>query len=221
MRTTTTLFAAFGLLGAVLLVGARSVQASDSPIGVRKPVPKSIASLEKGLSALQGRIDELVKKANQDPAELKIAIYRNYTPKQMKKTRGRIRAEDIVGFMIDKEQDFSRVREKAKEALIHGARYLNDPDLSEDEKQGSRTKRAAFCDKELIGILKRANDDEVSTPGGKVKIDRLSRKLVNDLLKDWYKSAPRTHPEIRIYNQDSEPTWKSAHSAWKRFLKKQ
>lgn len=204
-----------GLLGLAAPVGA-----DEAPIGVRKPVPKSITSLEKGLGALQARIDELVKRAKQDPAELKIALYRKYTPKQMKKTRKRVRAKDLVGFMIDKSQNFETVRKPAMEALLRGS-LLGDPELSESEKQGSRSKRAAFSDKELVYILIRPNDKTVSMGGEKIEIDRMSRKLVNDLLKEWYKSAPRTHPEIRIYNQDSDSTWKSAHAAWKRFLKRQ
>lgn len=193
--------------------------ADDAPIGVRKPMPKRLDALEARLSALQTKIDGLVAAANRDPAEIKIAMYLNYTPKQMKKTRGRVRAEDLVTFMVDASKDFQTVRMPAFEALKRGARVKGDPELSNSEKQGPRTKRAHFCWKEVAPCLK---DDKRGSGRDAVMLDRIARKLAHDLLVEFYPRARNTHPEIRIYNPDGESgNWKSAYNAWVRYLKKQ
>lgn len=197
-----------GLIAALLFAGPGTAAAADGPLGVRKPMPKTLKSLEARLGDLQRRIDKLVEAASRDAAERWIEIYRKYTPKELKKTRGRVRVKQLVGYMVDKDQNFQTVREAARKAIHDGGRFRGDPDLSDSEKQGPRTKRAYFCWKELAPYLK----DE--------KIDRLGRKLVNDLLNQFYGQAARTHPEIRIYNQDTDGTWKPAYNAWVRYLKK-
>ena len=205
MRILTARF----LLGCFALsLLALPAAADDAPVGVRKPMPKSVKALETQLGTLQKRIDELVKVANRDPAELKIRIYRKYTPKQLKKTRGRVRAEDLVDFMVDKNKNYETVRKPAMDAILEGGRIRGDPDLSVSEKQGPRTKRAYFCLKKLAPFLK---DDEV---------DRVARKLVADLLLEFFGQGRRIS-EIRAYNQDNDNTWKSAYNAWVRFLKRQ
>ncbi|MDF1701798.1 MAG: hypothetical protein P1V36_11635 [Planctomycetota bacterium] len=197
-----------GLLAALLFAGPGTAVAADGPLGVRKPMPKTLKSLEARLGDLQQRIDKLVEAASRDAAERWIEIYRKYTPKELKKTRGRVRVKQLVGYMVDKDQNFQTVREAARKAIHDGGRFRGDPDLSDSEKQGPRTKRAHFCWKELAPYLKDEN------------IDRVGRKLVNDLLNQFYGQAARTHPEIRIYNQDTSGTWKPAYNAWVRFLKK-
>ena len=211
MRLRSLIVPAFAslALGLLVLPPATSTAADDdAPIGIRKPMPKSVKAIESQLGALQKRIDELVKVANRDPAELKIRIYKKYTAKQLKKTRGRVRAEDLVDFMVDAKKDFETVRKPAMDAILEGGRIRGDPDLSVSEKQGPRTKRAYFCIKKLLPYLK---DD---------KVDRFARKLVADLLLEFYGQGKRI-TEIRAYNQDNENTWKSAYNAWQRFLKKQ
>ncbi len=203
----------FVLVLALFLLGAQPASAADEPIGVRKRMPKNLAALEKRLDDLGSRISRLLEAANKDPAQQKIEMYKKYTPKELKKTRGRVDAEELVGFMVDKNKDFTIVRQAAMNAIYEGGAFRGDPELSDSEKSGSRTKRAHFCDKQLITYLKNLKVD------GK-PVDRFARKLVSDLLRKFYPGAERTHPEIRIYNQDNEKTWKSAYNAWYRFLKK-
>lgn len=182
--------------------------ADDAPVGIRKPMPKSVKALEQQLGSLQKRIDELVKVAKRDPAELKIRIYKKYGPKDLKKRRRDVRAEDLVGYMVDKTKNFETVRKPAMEAILEGGRLRGDPDLSVSEKQGPRTKRAYFCLKKLAPHLK---DDET---------DRMGRKLVSDLLEAFY-GRSRSITEIRAYNVDKDDTWKPAYNAWVKFLRKQ
>jgi hypothetical protein len=203
----------FILVLALFVLAGRHASAADEPIGVRKRMPKTVAALEKQLVDLGSRISRLLEAANLDPAQKKIEMYKKYTPKELKKTRGRVRAEDLVAFMVDPSRDFPTVREAAMTAIYEGGAFRGDPELSDSLKSGSRTKRAHFCDKQLLAYLKSPK------VGGK-PVDRFSRKLVNDLLKSFYPGAERTHPEIRIYNPVKDKTWKSAHGAWYRFLKK-
>ena len=186
-----------------------AAEADEAPFGVRPTAPKDLKELEARLDALNARIAELMAAAQRDPAELKIAAYRKYGPKELKKTRGRIRAEDLVPLMADPTKNFTAVREAAQKAIIDGAKFKGDPDLSDTEKSGRMTKRAGFAYKELTGFLK---DKDV---------DRLTRKLVHDLLCDLYPQARNAHPEVRAYSADGSGTWAPAYNEWRNYLKKQ
>lgn len=207
----------FPLIAVVLLApallflqgSARAADKPEKPLGVRSTMPKSIGTLQGQLARLALRLEKVVEEARRDEAELKIAIYLKYPPKELKKTRGRVRAEDLLAWMVDKTKNPETVRKPALEALIKGAQLRGDPDLSNDEKRGPYTKRAYFCWREAAPYLK---DD---------KIDRLGRDFVRQFLEKLYPQAERQNPEIRIYHADREPTWGAAYSAWVRFLKKQ
>ena len=188
------------LVSAVLAV---SLQASAAPDAGRL-APKNLREVGERLDDLASRIQSIVEEASKDPDALRIEIYASYTPDQMKKTRGRVRAEDLVKWMVDPTKNFLTVREAAMKALKEGAQFRGDPDLSRSLKQGSRSRRAYFCEKFLIKHL--ASDN------------RLTRGLVHQLLTDLWGNTGIT--EINRYKPNIASTHKPAIRKWPRFLRR-
>lgn len=168
--------------------------------------PTSLREVEKRLASLNRRVEALIREANRDPDERKVEEYANYTAQQLKKQRRRIRAADLVKFMLDPKKGFP-IRERCMKVIHNAAAIKGDPDLSATEKQGSRTKRSAFCTKYLVKELK--NDD------------RYSRALTDKLLKKlWLVSHI---PEIQSYSplKSRKATWDTALREWRKYLKRQ
>ncbi|MDJ0520446.1 MAG: hypothetical protein QNJ90_00070 [Planctomycetota bacterium] len=186
----------------ILAVVAVSFQASAAP---SRAAPKNLRELGQRLDDVAVRIQNIVEEASKDPDAARIKLYSSYTPDQMKRTRGRVRAEDLVEWMLDPKKNFVTVRQAAAKALQEGAQFRGDPELSRTEKQGSKSRRAWFCEKHLIKQL--AHED------------RISRALVSDLLKKLWGSTGLV--EITRYNPSNEKTWKPAIKAWRRYLKRQ
>jgi len=180
--------------------GAGVAYAEDKP----KP-PASLRELGDRLIKLAKRIDKLIKEASKDADEARIDEYMGYSTAQLKKIRGRVRAQDLVLFMVDATKHID-LRTKAMEALHEGAAIRKDPELSEDEKQGSRTKRSAFCKTHLLKHLRHEN--------------RYSRALTQKLLLALWRPSPQVHPVITAYRALNEDTWKPAQRAWDKFLKR-
>lgn len=183
----------------ISFVGAAPAEAKDP-----QP-PRSLSELGERLNELAQRIQKLIEEASKDADELKIEEYENYSSKQLKKTRGRVRAQDLVTFMVDKTKNFS-VRQRAQKAIHQGGAIRNDPELSTDEKAGSRTKRSAFCKSHLLEHL--------------LHEDRTSRALTQELLLLFWPVSRNRNPEILAYNKDREDTWKNAKRAWGKYLGK-
>ena len=169
------------------------------------PPPKSLSELGERLNELAQRIQKLIEEASKDADELKIEEYENYSSKQLKKTRGRVRAQELVAYMVDKTKNF-KVRKRAQKAIHQGGAIRNDPELSTDEKAGSRTKRSAFCKSHLLEHLQHE--------------DRNSRGLTQELLLLFWPVSRNRNPEILAYNADREDTWKNAKRAWGKYLGK-
>ena len=187
-----------------LLLAPAPARAED-PKPVKPQPPATLGEIEQRLGELAKRIADLVAVAKQDPDEIKIAMYAKYGPKDLKSTRGRVRAEDLVDFMSDPAKNFN-VREMAMKVLVE-ARWRPDPDLSDEEKKGPYTKRGYFFDKK---VAKHLRDD-----------DRASRKLAHELLLAYYgDAAKRLHPEIKAFKDTDVNSCKAARDAWGRFLKK-
>ncbi len=190
-----------------LALGALPLQGTAAPVPTR-PAPKNLRELGARLDAVAVRIQQIVEAASRDPDAARIQQYVNYGPEQMKRTRGRVRAEDLVEWLLDPKKNFITVRQAAAQAILSRARLRTDPELSITEKQGSRSRLAFFCDKHLVKHL--AHDS------------RMTRGLVHALLdallaKLW---ASTGLPEIQRYNVDDEKTWKPAIKKWRQFLKK-
>ncbi len=193
------------LVLAVLALGLQASAAPDPEAAAPKvPAPKNLREVGDRLDELSVRIAKIVEEARKDPDTARIKLYTSYTPDQMKKTRGRVRAEDLVRWMVDPKKNFTTVRQAAQRALQEGAQFRGDPELSRGEKQGSRSKRAYFTEKHLI---KHLGDD-----------DRLARALVHDLLKKLWGTTGL--PEIDRYSPLNDKTWRPAIKKWPKFLKK-
>ena len=187
----------------ILTVVAVALPASSAPIPAR-PTPKNLRELGERLDDLAVRIQRVIEEANKDPDAARIKLYASYTPDQMKKTRGRVRAEDLVEWMLDPTKNFKTVREAAAKAIQEGAQFRGDPELSRTDKQGSKSRRAYFCEKHLIKHLAHEN--------------RISRGLVQDLLKRLWGATGM--PEIARYNPSNDKTWKPAIKKWRQYLKR-
>ena len=190
-------------LGLVVVALAFGLRASADPASPR-PGPKNLRELGERLVDVAGRIQKVIEEASKDPDAARIKLYVGYTPEQMKRTRGRVRAEDLVDWMVDPTKNFVTVRQPAALALQEGAQFRGDPELSRTEKQGTRSKRAAFCDKFLVRHLD--HDDSVA------------RKLVHELLKKLWGVTGLT--EIDKYSPQNDKTWKPAIKKWHLYLKK-
>lgn len=188
------------LIAAVL---ALALQASAAPAPSR-PAPKNLRELGERLDDLAFRIQKIINEAGKDPDAARIKLYTSYTPDQMKKVRGRVRAENLVEWMLDPKKNFITVRRPAQRALQEGAQFRGDPELSRSEKQGTKTKRAYFCNKYLVEHLAHA--------------DRISRALVGELLRKLWGVTGLA--EIDRYNPVDEKTWKPAIKKWRQYLKK-
>lgn len=164
--------------------------------------PANLEQLGRRLNELAKRIDRLLAEAGKDADERKIDEYIGYSSSKLKKTRGRVRAKELVLFMVDATKRVP-LRQKAQKAIRMGGATRNDPDLS---TEGSRTKRAQFSKTQLVKHLKHEN--------------RTSRQLVDELLKLlWIVNRVR-HQEIMDYDKDQESTWKAAIGGWNRYLSK-
>jgi hypothetical protein len=164
--------------------------------------PANLEELGQRLNELAKRIDRLLAEAGKDADERKIDEYVGYSSSRLKKTRGRVRAKDLVVFMVDPSKGYA-LRQKAQKAIRMGGATRNDPDLS---TEGSRTKRAQFSKTQLVKHLKHEN--------------RMSRGLVKDLLILFWSPNRVRNPEIMAYAVDKEDTWKPASKAWDQYLKK-
>jgi hypothetical protein len=191
----------------VLAVGALALQGTAAPVPTR-PAPKNLRELGVRLDAVAVRIQQIVEAASRDPDAARIKQYASYGPEQMKKTRGRVRAEDLVEWMLDSKKNFITVRQAAAQAILARARQRSDPELSTSEKQGSRTRLAHFCEKHLVKHL--AHDS------------RMTRGLVHALLDALLENpwGSTGFPEIQRYGVDAEKTWRPAIKKWRLFLKK-
>lgn len=168
-----------------------------------KKAPKGLTELGKRLTELAKDIAKLVEEANKDPDERKIDVYAKYSSQELKKLRKRLHADDLVKFMVDATKNL-KIRQKAREAIEAAAIYKGDPDLSNTEKKGTRTKRAYFCDKFLTKHLK---DD-----------NRYTRELTHLLLIKLWGSANRV-PEIAAYSTANDKTWRPAIRQWGKYLR--
>lgn len=201
---------------AALLIVLCPLVAATGPVGVaqakdKKPAkgegvkpPKRPANLEElgqRLNELAARIDKLLIEAAKDVDARAIDEYKNYSAKDLKK-RSRVRARDLVVFMLDSKKD-PELRRAAMKAIRNGGVTRSDPDLA---LEGSRTKRAQFCRAELLEHLRHEN--------------RRSRSLVDELLRLFWTTNKVRNPEISAFDKDKEPTWKPAWRAWKRYLLK-
>ena len=189
-----------GVFSGVFSGGAGVAYAEDKP----KP-PASLRELGDRLIELAKRIEKLIKEAEKDADEATIDEYMGYSTAQLKKIRGRVRAQELVGFMVDATKHID-LRTKAMQALHEGAFIRNDPELSDDEKQGSRTKRSAFCKTHLLKHLRHLN--------------RYSRALTQQLLMKLWRPSSQVYPVIAAYKALNEDTWKPAQRAWDKFLKR-
>ncbi len=194
--------AVLGLAVLALLFAPGGAVAEDTKA---KPKPRNLREMGERLTALAIQIQKLIEVASKDPDEARIDLYRSYTPKQMKKTRGRVRAEDIVGYMLDPKKHFD-VRQKAWKALQEGAQFRGDPELSKTEKQGTKSKRAHFCERMLTKQL--------------LHEDRIARKMVGDLLTTLWFGRRSGIAEIDRYSPTDEKTWKPARRRWNTYLRK-
>ena len=185
-----------GLLLALLLV---------SPAAADDKLPGSLREMNERLAKLDKQIEALLAESKKDADLPKIIEYENYTSKQLEKTRGRVRAKDLVVFMADAPKNF-KVRERAKNAIANGAAVKSDPELSTQDKQGSRTRRSAFAKSHLVKLL-RADD-------------RSTRALTDQLLKQLFAPNRRNNPEILAYKVDKDDTHRAAVTAWNKFLAK-
>ncbi len=199
----------FVLVGSVVLVLVCLVPAAarEAPVSgpALRPAPRNLREIEERLDGLARRITKLIEAANQDPDEARIRLYEGYTEPELKKTRGRVRAEDLVRYMLDPAKNF-KVRQHAWKALQAGAQFRGDPDLSKSEKQGTKSRRAWFCEKHLVKQL--------------LNKDRLARKFVHDLLMVLWFGKRSGLPEIDRYNANDEKTWSPARKRWIRYLRK-
>ena len=173
-------------------------------VAAAKDEPGSLKALSERLAALDKQITALLAESKKDPDEWKIREYKGYTAKQLEKTRGRVRARDLIEFMVDTSKNYN-IRRMAMEA-IHEGGIRNDPELSTQEKQGPRTKRAHFCKTQVVKLLKAD--------------DRSTRGLADELLKKFWVVNRRNHPEIMDYKADKEDTWKAAIRGWDDYLRK-
>ena len=170
-----------------------------------KNSPKGLTELGKRLDQLAQDIQKLIEEAKKDPDERKIDTYANYSAPELKKLRKRIHAVDLVAFMVDPTKKFN-IRKKAREEIEGGAFFRGDPDLSNTEKKGTRTKRAYFSDKFLVKHLK---DD-----------DRYARELTHQLLSKLWGGTNRV-PVIAAYSVADPKTWKAAIRQWSKYLRSQ
>jgi hypothetical protein len=165
--------------------------------------PTSLEGLKQSLDDLARRIDAIIVEANKDPDEHDIDTYEAYSFEEMHQKKRAIRAEKLVGFMVDPEKNFN-IRQRAQKAIKEGAQFRGDPDFSRAEKHGPRSKRAYFCDKYLIDHLEHK--------------DAKSRKLTNELLNVLWRV--NSVPAIIAYDVNDKKTWSKSRKAWQRFLRR-
>jgi hypothetical protein len=185
-----------------LVLLALAVSATAAPEDFSAPPPATLKKLGERLERLAMRLRTLIEEASKDPDERKIDIYNAYTSQELKLKRRQVRASDLAGYMVDATKNWN-VRVKAQKAIHLGAFQRGDPDLSTVEKQGRKSKRAYFCDKQLIKHLRSEDDPK-------------TRVLVHELLlKLW---RVNNVPEISNYNPNDKDTWRKAYLAWQKYL---
>jgi len=194
----------FGCLILACLVSALA-KGAPKTAAVARPAPRNLREIDERLSGLARRITKLVEAARRDPDEARIKLYAGYSRDEMKKTRGRVRAEDLVAYMLAPGKDFN-VRQLAAKTLQEGAQFRGDPELSKTEKQGTKSRRAWFCDKFLAKAL--------------LSNDRFARKFAHDLLLALWFGVRSGLPEIDRYDANDQKTWAPARKRWIRYLRK-
>jgi hypothetical protein len=208
MGTRSVLLVRFVAIAALCALCWVPVHAAEEAPPAPRP-PRTLGEMAKRIGDLDQRVTALLALANKDPDERWIDIYKHYSAQEYKKTRGRVTAKDVAGWMADPTKNFN-VRQKAKEALIKG-KWKQDPDLSNTEKRGTRTHRANFCWDVLLDYLRSRRGKPT---------DRLARAMAAEVLNAYYPQAKQSSPEIAAYNPDAEGTWNRAWKAWRKYLYK-
>ncbi len=204
-----------GLLLGALCVAPRAAGSQPACVAVRQalpggptvpddwPLPTTVREAQQRITDLSRALDRMAVEANRDPRERLITQYGAYTPQELERTRGRIRAEQIVEWMVDPALNLKTVREPAQRALVDAVLKGADPDLTTDKKSGGMTVRARFFLRMVVPHLR--HDDAIA------------RKLTSDLLKEVFR--PGGVADIHAYKVDDKDTWTKAKNAWEKLLK--
>ncbi|MEZ6007607.1 MAG: hypothetical protein R3F05_07530 [Planctomycetota bacterium] len=170
-------------------------------------LPKSLDDLRDRIGKTMERVGAVYEEALRHPSERLVQKYMNYSLDEMQKSRGReVDAETLIKILADSDPNLPfKVRESCVDALVAGARQLQDIDLSQDKKRGSMNNRAWFFKNKVVGLL----DDS----------DQVTRKLAQRLLNEFYKSGGGDE-DITGYNVDDKNTWGAAKRAWTKWLQR-